>query len=87
LTALVLSGARGAWVASIVNRYLVLVIPLIVVMMPLIRSMGPICIWRIRSRVYRWCEKLRRIDHLIVNGEITDRLDQEIQGLQISKTS
>ncbi|PCC98149.1 TAXI family TRAP transporter solute-binding subunit [Halopseudomonas pelagia] len=69
------------WIASIVDRYIVLVIPLIVIMMPLIRSMGPIYIWRIRSRVYRWYEQLRRIDHLIVKGEIKDRLDQEIQGL------
>ncbi len=69
------------WIASIVDRYIVLVIPLIVIMMPLIRSMGPIYIWRIRSRVYRWYEQLRRIDHLIVKGDIKDRLDQEIQGL------
>lgn len=69
------------WIASIVDRYIVLVIPLIVIMMPLIRSMGPIYIWRIRSRVYRWYEQLRRIDRLIVKDEVRDRLDEEIQGL------
>ncbi|WP_339648322.1 TAXI family TRAP transporter solute-binding subunit [Halopseudomonas pelagia] len=69
------------WIASIVDRYIVLVIPLIVILMPLIRSMGPIYIWRIRSRVYRWYEQLRRIDHLIVKDQIMDRLEEEIQGL------
>ncbi|MFO7703798.1 MAG: TAXI family TRAP transporter solute-binding subunit [Halopseudomonas sp.] len=69
------------WIASIVDRYIVLVIPLIVIMMPLIRSMGPIYIWRIRSRVYRWYEQLRRIDHLIVKDQIMDRLEEEIQSL------
>lgn len=69
------------WIASIVDRYIVLVIPLIVIMMPLIRSMGPIYIWRIRSRVYRWYEQLRRIDHLIVKDQIMDRLEDEIQSL------
>lgn len=69
------------WIASIVDRYIVLVIPLIVILMPLIRSMGPIYIWRIRSRVYRWYEQLRRIDQLIVKDQIMDRLEEEIQRL------
>jgi TRAP transporter TAXI family solute receptor len=69
------------WIASIVDRYIVLVIPLIVIMMPLIRSMGPIYIWRVRSRVYKWYEQLRRIDRLIVKNQIMEKLEEEIQGL------
>lgn len=69
------------WIASIVDRYIVLVIPLIVIMMPLIRSMGPIYTWRIRSRVYRWYELLRRIDRLIVKNQIMEQLEEEIQRL------
>ncbi|WP_304641102.1 TAXI family TRAP transporter solute-binding subunit [Pseudomonas sp.] len=70
------------WFASIVDRYIVLLIPFIVIMLPLLRSMGPIYAWRMRARVFRWYEHLRRIDRLILSGEIEACLDQEISSLQ-----
>lgn len=69
------------WVASIVDRYVVLVIPFIAIMLPLLRSMGPLYRWRIRSRVYRWYEQLRRIDRLLHSGAIAGELEREIQAL------
>lgn len=69
------------WIASIVDRYIVLVIPFIVIMMPLMRSMGPIYRWRMRARVYRWYEQLRRVDRLILKDQIQAVLEEEIKGL------
>ena len=69
------------WIASIADRYVVLLIPFIVIMLPLLRSMGPIYTWRMRARVFKWYEHLRRVDRLIINGGIADVIDREIAGL------
>lgn len=69
------------WVASIVDRYVVLLIPFIAIMLPLLKSMGPLYAWRMRSRVYRWYDHLRRVDKLIHTGEIHQMLDDEINDL------
>mgnify|MGYP002223849445 CR=1 FL=1 len=70
------------WFASIVDRYVVLLIPFVVIMLPLLRSMGPIYAWRMRARVFRWYEHLRRVDRLIINGEIRNCLNDEIDSLR-----
>lgn len=68
-------------VASAVDRYVVLLIPFIAIMFPLMKSMGPLYRWRVRARVYRWYEHLRRIDKLIYTGAIKQRYAEEIEGL------
>jgi len=68
-------------VASAIDRYVVLVIPFLAIMFPLLKTMGPLYRWRVRARVYRWYEHLRRIDKLIYSGEIRERYAEEIEGL------
>ena len=69
------------WIASIVDRYVVLLIPFIAIMLPLVKSMGPLYAWRMRARVYRWYAHLRRVDRLIHKGSIDQVLEQEIDAL------
>lgn len=69
------------WIASIVDRYVVLLIPFIAIMLPLVKSMGPLYAWRMRARVYRWYAHLRRVDRLIHSGGIGQVLDEEIESL------
>jgi hypothetical protein len=69
------------WIASIVDRYVVLLIPFIAIMLPLVKSMGPLYAWRMRARVYRWYAHLRRVDRLIHSGGIGKVLDEEIESL------
>lgn len=69
------------WIASIADRYVVLLIPFIVIMLPLLKSMGPLYTWRMRARVYRWYADLRRVDKLIHNGGIKQVLGREIDNL------
>ena len=42
------------WVASLVDRLLVVVVPLIVVLIPGLRLVPSLYGWRVRSRIYRW---------------------------------
>src|SRR5690606_18551191 len=69
------------WIASIVDRYVVLLIPFIAIMLPLVKGMGPLYAWRMRARVYRWYAHLRRVDRLIHSGGIGKVLDEEIESL------
>ncbi|WP_373188050.1 TAXI family TRAP transporter solute-binding subunit [Halopseudomonas sp.] len=69
------------WIASIVDRYVVLLIPFIAIMVPLLRSMGPIYSWRMRARVFRWYAQLRDVDKLIHRGRIQDELEEQIERL------
>jgi TRAP transporter TAXI family solute receptor len=69
------------WIASIVDRYVVLLIPFIAIMVPLVRSMGPIYSWRMRARVFRWYAQLREVDKLIHQGNIQTELKEQIERL------
>ncbi|ABK07591.1 TAXI family TRAP transporter solute-binding subunit [Burkholderia cenocepacia] len=42
------------WVASLVDRLLVVLVPLIVVLIPGLRLVPSLYGWRVRSRIYRW---------------------------------
>ena len=69
-------------VASAIDRYVVLIIPFIAIMFPLLKTMGPLYRWRVRARVYRWYEHLRRIDKLIYSGKTKQQYAEQIQGLK-----
>ncbi|WP_296271232.1 TAXI family TRAP transporter solute-binding subunit [Pseudomonas sp. UBA6323] len=69
-------------IASLADRYIILLIPLIVVMIPLLKAVGPLYQWRIRARIYRWYKYLREIDRKLHAGSLPDELDSEIARLE-----
>jgi len=81
------------WAAQLVNRLLIMLLPLAVVLIPLGRLMPPIYRWQIRSRIYKWYRRLRRIDaHLRSEPdpdtahdarEELDRIEKEIGGVRV----
>jgi hypothetical protein len=71
------------WLASLTDRLLVLIIPLVVVIIPAMRLVPVIYRWRIRSRVYRWYGVLMAIERDIFAGpteaqkeELLKRIDR-----------
>ncbi len=50
------------WLATLVDRLKVMLIPLVAVLFPLFRAFPPVYRWRVRSRIYRWYKELREID-------------------------
>ena len=56
------------WVASLVDRLKIMIIPLIVVLMPLLRAAPPLVRWRTRRKIYLWYARLRQIDQKAING-------------------
>ena len=55
------------WLANIVNRVLVVIVPLIVVLIPGLRLVPFLYTWRIRSRIYRWYGALIAIERAAMN--------------------
>jgi len=69
------------WAASLVDRMIILVIPLMVFIIPLVKIAGPLYRWRIRSKIYRWYRYLRETDQKIRDGSIDKHTDEQIDQL------
>src|SRR5205823_3301803 len=69
------------WLASLVNRLLAVVVPLVVVLIPGLRTIPALFRWRIKLRLYRWYRALLLVERdLIVEpagkrDELLHRLD------------
>ena len=69
-------------IASLADRYIILAIPLLVLLFPLFKAIGPIYQWRIRARIYRWYKHLREIDQLLYKGDLPSDIAEEIARLE-----
>ena len=69
------------WLASLVNRLLAVVLPLIVVLVPGLRTIPALFRWRIKLRLYRWYRALLLVERDLVvqptekREELLSRLD------------
>jgi TRAP-type uncharacterized transport system substrate-binding protein len=50
------------WVATFVERFIIVVLPLLVVVLPVIRFLPGMMNWRMRSRIYRWYGELKLLE-------------------------
>ncbi|WP_394560883.1 TAXI family TRAP transporter solute-binding subunit [Aquipseudomonas alcaligenes] len=69
-------------IASLADRYIILAIPLLVLLFPLFKAIGPIYQWRIRARIYRWYKYLREIDQQLYKGSLNGDIGAEIERLE-----
>ncbi len=61
------------WLASLLDRLLVVLVPLVVAVVPITRLLPALYRWRIRSRIYRWYGALMRIERDIQLQEAPDQ--------------
>jgi hypothetical protein len=69
------------WLANIVDRMWVVLLPLLAVLLPLSRVLPPLITLRLRSRVYRWYAHLRSLEAELDIAEadlssLSERLEQ-----------
>ena len=71
------------WLATLLNRVLVVIVPILVVLIPGLRLLPPIYRWRIRSRLYKWYGALLELERGQFEvrapkerGELIKRLDE-----------
>lgn len=60
------------WVASLIDRTKIMIIPILTLFIPLVKLAPPVYRWRIRSRIYRWYGILRKIDQDLREGTNSD---------------
>ena len=53
------------WLANLVDRMWVVIVPVIALLLPLSRILPPLYTWRVRSRVYRWYGQLREVESAV----------------------
>ncbi|WP_010585633.1 TAXI family TRAP transporter solute-binding subunit [Schlesneria paludicola] len=70
------------WLASLVDRLKIMLIPLIMLMMPLVRMAPPLVRWQTRRKIYLWYAALRKIDQLSIHGMSTDEARQSLEDLR-----
>jgi hypothetical protein len=70
------------WLASLVDRAKVMLIPLVMVMMPLMRAAPPLMRWRTRRKIYLWYSDLRDIDKKLADGMSGPEIDKQLVRLK-----
>ncbi len=62
------------WLASLVDRILILVLPLLIVVVPASRLVAPLYQWRMRSRIYRWYGALMLLEReMLAQPDVEER--------------
>jgi TRAP transporter TAXI family solute receptor len=71
------------WLASLVDRTKLMIIPLLVLLMPLIRAAPPLVRWRTRRKIYLWYVTLRQIDQKAIQGMSAAEAQKSLDGLKV----
>ena len=69
------------WIAILVSRMAVLLLPLVAVVLPIFKLLPLIYRWRMRSKIYRWYSKLRKFDPERHKATEPERLQEYLVGL------
>jgi hypothetical protein len=57
------------WLADMISRMVVLLVPLLGVMLPLLKIASPVYRWRTRSKIYKWYKSLKKTEETIITGD------------------
>ena len=60
------------WVADMIVRLSILLLPLITLMIPLMRIVPPLYKWRMRSRIVRWYKDMVKVEEQVRNAETAE---------------
>ncbi len=70
------------WAATLVDRMILMLVPLIAIVFPLFKIFPPVYRWRVRSRIYRWYADLKNIEVRLNKEESSKDLINAIQELE-----
>ncbi|MEP7328757.1 MAG: TAXI family TRAP transporter solute-binding subunit [Betaproteobacteria bacterium] len=69
------------WLASLIERMLIILVPLLAVLVPIANYLPSIMRWRVRSRIYRWYGELAFLEREIATREAPLPIDQWLADL------
>jgi TRAP transporter TAXI family solute receptor len=64
------------WLANLIERLLVVAVPIIALMIPLMRIAPAFYSWRVRSKIFRWYGELQQIEQQPRDGAALQRLGE-----------
>ncbi len=70
------------WLASLVDRLKIMIIPLVMLGLPMFLRCAPLMRWRIRRKIYRWYSTLREIDCKLATGVSQEEIDEKLLSLR-----
>ncbi len=65
------------WIATNLDRFKLLIIPILGLLIPLLRSIIPLYVFTMRSKIFRWYKKLNSYDLMIQKSDGSDFEDIE----------
>ena len=69
------------WAANLIDRLVVMLIPIVTLMIPLMKILPPTYRWRVRSRIYSWYEQLRDLDSRTNDASSREEIEALLQEL------
>ena len=78
------------WLASLVDRIALVLLPLLIVIVPATRMVAPLYQWRMRSRIYRWYGALMTLERaMLAQPDQTEREDlfKQLEAIENSVNS
>ena len=69
------------WVAVLVDRLWIILLPSLALLVPLTRIIPPIYRWRVRSRIYRWYARLKEVELELDEEPSREKLDDMLARL------
>ena len=70
------------WVADMIVRLSILLLPLVTLMIPLMRIVPPLYKWRMRSRIVRWYKDMVKVEEQVRNAETAAERDAAFARLE-----
>lgn len=69
------------WVAVLVDRLWIVLLPALALLVPLTRIIPPIYRWRVRSRIYRWYARLKEVELALDEEQGEEKLEELLERL------
>lgn len=69
------------WLASLTSRVVVVFVPMVVVLIPVLRSIPPFYRWRIRARIFRWYRALLGLERELAGVSDSAQREQLLKRL------
>ena len=69
------------WVATFIDRTIILLLPLVALVYPFFKFIPPVYNWRMNSRINRWYRELQKIEALVEAGTPRDELAHRLARL------
>jgi hypothetical protein len=70
------------WLATVVERTLILIVPLLVILVPLLNLLPQFMRWRVRSRIYRWYGELALLERDVATRQGALPVEKWLQDLE-----